>query len=319
MSDFWAGKRVFVTGLNGFVGSSMSRFLLSEGAQVTGLVHDWSSRHSDVLDRCDVFVGDVTDRSLLQKIISSNEIDVIFHFAAYSIVRISAVDPVSTYATNVMGVVNLLEAARVTGKCSAIVVASSDKAYGDHDELPYLETHALQPTHTYDTSKACADLVARSYAMNYNMPITVSRCSNIYGPGDYNFSRLIPNSIRRLLDGKAPEIYADVGSMEREFIYIDDVISAYDLAAKHIDVLKGNAFNIGGSGPMSIRDVLEMVCRQMDVDHIEPVIIPRSGVFKEIQRQYIDSSYLRSITGWSQRTPLNEGISRTIDWYRNNK
>lgn len=309
------GKNVLVTGVSGFVGSQLTKDLVVQGANVTGIVKDLNRNHQDILANINLVVGDVTDFDLLRNVISANEIDVIYHFAAYAIVRISARDPMTTYDVNVMGTVALLEAARQVGKCQAIIVASSDKAYGDHSVLPYTEEHPLLPKNTYDTSKACMDMISQSYAHNYGMPITVTRCSNIYGPGDYNFSRIIPNTIRRVLSGQPPALYSDIEKMEREFIFIDDVVAAYEALAPISH--SGEAYNIGGTGPVMIRDLATTICGLAGKPDLEPVIIPREPQFKEIQKQYINSSKLFLKTGWHPKVNLTEGLRRSIDWYEN--
>lgn len=315
MSDFWKGKNVLVTGINGFVGSSVAKRLVSADANVTGIVRDINSNHGDLLARCNIALGSITDYHFLSDVISKNEIDVIFHFAANSIVRISARDPMNTYDVNVMGTVALLEAARNVGRCRSIVVASSDKAYGDHVVLPYVENFPLIPRNTYDTSKACMDMISRSYASNYDMPICVTRCSNIYGPGDYNFSRIIPNTVRRILDGKNPVLYSDIKEMEREFIFIDDVVDACIRLAEVAPLHAGVAFNIGGTGPVSIESVVKSIGDIMGVKDAFVETIERESSFREIKRQCINADLLNDATGWNPSVSLFDGLRITVDWY----
>lgn len=315
MRDFWKGRNVLVTGIGGFIGSAVGRRLIADGATVTGIVRTVNNFHVDLLERSNIMIGDVCDYTFMREVISSNHIDVIFHFAAMSIVRAAAFDPLTAYRVNVMGTANLLEAARNVGRCSSIVVASSDKAYGDHDVLPYTEEFRLDPRNTYDTSKACMDMLARSFAQNYDMPICVSRCSNVYGPGDHNVTRLIPNTIIRLLSGVPPVLYQDVATMVREFVYIDDVVEAYMRAAMSPDMMLGRAFNIGGAGPTLIQDLVEKITKRVGVD-VRPVVVPRDNVFREIGEQYIDASFIEKKLGWVRKVPISEGLDRTIDWYR---
>jgi len=312
MNDL-SGKNILVTGAGGFIGSAMVRTLVGFKANVVSLVRS----HSDTtqLEGSTVHVGDVADYKFMCDIISMHEIEYIFHFAANAIVRIAAKDPMNCYQSNVIGTVSILEAARNVGKCKKILVSSSDKAYGDHEKLPYTEDMALQPKNTYDTSKACADLVARSYAHNYNMPIIVTRCSNVYGPGDPNMSRIIPNSINRALQGNSPELYSDVSQMEREFIYIDDVIDACLLLIFSDNNTNGEAFNIGGSGPESVENVVDKILSLMN-SPLKTTIKDRDPTFKEIKRQYIDASKLNKFTGWVPKVNLNLGLLRTISWYK---
>lgn len=315
MSEFWKGKRVLITGITGFVGSALARRLASEEAYIVGLTKDFSRSNVtfSVME-----LGDVIDYDKMCSVISENEIDTVFHLAANAIVRVAARDPMSTYRTNIMGTVAVLEAARNVGRCQRIVVASSDKAYGDHDVLPYTEALPLQPKNTYDTSKACMDMIARSYAENYGMPIVVTRCSNIYGPGDLNMSRIIPNTINRILDGKGPMLYSDIEKMEREFIFISDVVEAYLALAQQTSQACGKAFNIGGTGPLSIRSLAEKICERMNVP-TDVEIVQREGVFKEIQRQYIDASKLLDFTGVKPLVSLENGLDETISWYRDQR
>jgi len=318
----WKNKNVLITGINGFIGTALARRLLLEGANVSGLVKE-ISHAADILyhGNCKLFTGDICDYTTLSEIISLQEIDVIFHFAAFAIVRSSSKDPMSTYRINVMGTVNVLEAARNVGRCKSIVVASSDKAYGDHEELPYTEDFALQPKNTYDTSKACMDMIARSYAHNYDMPICVTRCSNVYGPGDMSLSRIVPNTIKLILDGKGPMLYSDIESMEREFIYIDDVVEAYlklgtgYCALKPIKAPQGEAYNIGGTGPVKIYDLAAKISELMGSKK-KPFVSRRDPLFKEIQRQYIDASKLLTIHAWKPQIDLDEGLKRTVEWYK---
>lgn len=313
MNSFWKGKNVFITGISGFVGGAFARHILSCGANVTGLIKDINKNNGDILKNCNIVIGDITNCKLARDVIASNEIDIVYHFAATSIVRISALNPVSTYETNIMGTVNILDAVRYSGRKIKVVVASSDKAYGDHDKLPYVETYDLRPKNTYDTSKACMDLIAQSYAHNYGLDVVVTRCSNIYGPYDLNFSRLIPNTILRLLNGQTPTVYEDIEKMEREFIYIDDVIDAY--AA----VLELNApsdvYNIGGTGPKKIMDVIKLLC-ELTNSKVEYETLRRNVLFLEIEKQFIDSTKLCNAVGWMPKTELRDGLTKTIEWYK---
>jgi CDP-glucose 4,6-dehydratase len=314
----WSGKKILVTGISGFIGSNLARNLVERGADVSGIVRSTNLNHSDILPKCNIYVGDICDYDFVRQIISANEIEVVFHLAAYSIVRISARDPVTTYDVNVMGTVALLEACRSVGTCSKIVVASSDKAYGDHDRLPYNETFPLQPKNTYDVSKACMDMISQSYGHNYDLPIVVARCSNVYGPYDYNRSRIIPNTINRLLNGKPPMLYSDIEKMERDFIFIDDVVNAY-IALYEANTAPGSVYNIGNNSPIHIRALIDLISEFVVGNVVSPDIVVRESVFKEIERQYIDSDNLQRETGWKPEYDLVKGLRKTVDWYKLNK
>jgi len=306
------GKNVLVTGAAGFIGSSMVKELVSQGANVYSLVRSSCVTNLERLRGSKIYVGDVCDYSLLSEIISTNEIEYIAHLAANAIVKNSARDPMNTYKVNVMGTVTLLEAARNVGRCKKILVASSDKAYGDHEVLPYTEEMPLLTKNTYDTSKACTDLIARTYAHNYGMPIVVTRCSNVYGPDDPNLSRIIPNTIARLSRGEPPMLYSDVSEMEREFIYIDDVVNACLILLESGSSTNGEAYNIGGAGPISITGLVDSLKDLMGL-RVETLVVQREATFKEIARQYIDATKLFKAVGWKQETSLREGLLKTIN------
>jgi CDP-glucose 4,6-dehydratase len=306
---------VFITGIGGFVGGAVAQALVGVGANVVGLVRSVNEpSNPKLMSECKIYVGDVCDFDLMSEIISRNEIDVIYHFAAYSIVRVSARDPRSTYAINIMGTVNLLEAARQVGKCNRIIVASSDKAYGEHETLPYMEDFPLLPKNTYDVSKACMDLISQSYGTNHGLPVIVTRCANIYGPGDSNTSRVIPGTILRLMNGMKPMLYSDIEGMEREFIYIDDVVDAY-LRLAELKCHPGMVFNIGANNPIRISELVKKICILMGKGDVELDIVERDPEFKEIQSQSIDGSLLMETTCWEPKVDLDEGLERTIKYY----
>ena len=309
----WKGRNVLITGISGFIGCALARKLKELGINVVGLVREWNHVPWPVLDECTIINGDVCHYDTIRETMSFYEIDTVFHFAAFAIVRVAARDPMSTYRVNVMGTVNVLEAARALNKCKSIIVASSDKAYGDHIILPYTESTDLKPRNTYDTSKACMDMIARSYAHNYDMPVSVTRCSNVYGPGDMNLSRIIPNTIKRVLGGDPPLVFQDVSDMEREFIYIDDVVDAYLRLADN--PTRGEAFNIGGTGPTKIYDLVGKISGIVGLDEMIH-ISKRDNIFKEIKRQYIDAGKLKAWTGWESTTGLHEGLEKTVEWYK---
>lgn len=304
-------SNVLVTGANGFVGSAICQRLLSMDKTVVGLVRDrnYKSRR-DILDNISVVYGDLRDYDTVRYAVSKYEIDTIFHIGAITILKMATSDPKSCWQSNLMGTVNVMEAARECGHVSKVVVASSDKAYGVHDDLPYKEDFALLASDPYSTSKACTDLIAQSYAYTYGLDTSIIRSGNIFGPGDLNKSRIIPGSILRLLDGIRPVIYKGVGNYKREFMYIDDVVDAY--MAVQDRGLRGEAYNVGGSGFFNIFDTTRMIIEEMGLD-VEPQILEKD--FIEIKEQFLDASKLETL-GWKCKYDIRKGIRASIDWYR---
>jgi len=311
--------RAFVTGAYGMLGGPLIRALLERGDRVTVLKRDdvpGSALAVEGLEpRCAVVHGDVADPGLVERAIGEHEVDTVFHLAAQTIVGTASRSPLSTWETNVRGTYLLMEACRVQG-VERVVVASSDKAYGAHDELPYREDMALQPRFPYDVSKACTDLIARSYWHTYGVPVAVTRFANIYGGGDRNPSRLVPEAIAAALAGRPPVIRSD-GSPERDFLHAEDAAAAYLAIAGALDGdgARGEAFNAGGDRPHSVREVVELVCRLAGTD-LAPDIRGTGSPHGEIDRQYVDSTKLRELTGWRPHVGLEEGLRRTIEWYR---
>jgi CDP-glucose 4,6-dehydratase len=306
-------QNILVTGINGFVGSALGKRLVqNKDLRVIGLVKDrnFKSRR-DIQDKCSIIYGDVRDYNCVRYAVSHYEIDTIFHLAATTIIRQATVDPVTCYMSNVMGTVNVLEAARDAGRgmVKKILVVSSDKAYGTQPVLPYTETMNMTAEDPYSTSKACADLIARSFAYTYGMNISVIRAGNIYGPGDLNYARLIPKAILNCLKGKPPVIYKGVGEFKREFMYIDDVIDAY------LTIIDrggpGEAYNVGGSGFQTIFDTIDNIIDITGAD-LKPEVIEKD--FIEIKEQYLDPSKLEGL-GWKCKVKIREGLERSVKWY----
>jgi CDP-glucose 4,6-dehydratase len=307
-----SGKNVFITGINGFVGTATAKRFLDAGAHVVGLVRDINSKtRKDVLDKCSIVRGDIRDIDTLRYAVNKYEIDLIIHLAAQPIVRICDADPLTAYQTNVLGAVALLEAIRgMKKKPKKAIFMTSDKAYGPHEKLPYTENSALVVADTYCTSKACQDMVARSYAKTYDLPVVVVRAGNLYGPGDLNTSRLIPRSIIKLLSGSSPVLYGGVSEFVREFIYIDNIVDAYEVLLER--GIPGEAYNVGGTEPQKIGSVIELV--RDKINKSIPIEIETREFF-EINAQYLDSSKLRAL-GWAPKIDIEEGIERSILWYR---
>jgi CDP-glucose 4,6-dehydratase len=313
------GRTALLTGAQGFAGSWLAKALLEAGATVIG--YDRGDppvsglELQGIADDVEVVSGDLTDGDLLDGTLRERGVDGVFHLAAQTIVGKANASPLPTFEANIRGTWTLLEASRQAG-VRTVVVASSDKAYGPHEELPYREDAALQPTFPYDVSKAATDLIARSYWHTFELPVAVTRFANIYGGGDLNFSRLIPEAISAVIDGRRPVIRSD-GSPERDYLYVEDAAAAYLAIAAALDDEKGRgeAFNAGAGRPFSVREVLDTICRVSGTD-IEPDIRGTGNPAGEIDRQYLDSTKIREVTGWSPQFDLEQGLSRTLEWYR---
>jgi CDP-glucose 4,6-dehydratase len=259
--------------------------------------------------------GDLLDAQLVRSALAEHDVDVVFHLAAQTLVGPAAESPASTFETNVRGTWIVLEACRELG-VERVVVASSDKAYGAHEELPYREDFALRPTAPYEASKAAADVLARSYWPSYGLPVAVTRFANVYGGGDTNFSRLIPEAVSAALDGRPPVLRSD-GSPQRDFLYVEDAAAAYLAIADALDrdEVRGEAFNAGGGSPHAVGEVVELIARLAETD-VEPRILGAGSPAGEIDRQYVDPGKIREVVGWTPRVELEEGLRRTIEWYR---
>jgi CDP-glucose 4,6-dehydratase len=310
--------RALVTGARGFAASWLAKALLEEGAEVSSIDHEGSSPsglelHGVAGDVNDV-VADLRDHDAVLDLLRSSRIDTVFHLAAQAIVGDANTSPIPTFETNIEGTWVLLEACREAG-VERMVVASSDKAYGQHGQLPYTEDAALQPTFPYDVSKAATDLIARSYWHTYGLPVAVTRLANIYGGGDRNFSRLVPESVTAVLDARRPVIRSD-GSPERDFLYVEDAARVYlALAAALPDGrVAGEAFNAGWGRPHAVRQVVELIC-ELGPNDVEPDYRGTGNPGGEIDRQYLDSTKIRERIGWEPRIDLRDGISRTLEWY----
>jgi CDP-glucose 4,6-dehydratase len=311
-----------VTGAYGMLGTWLTRALLERGDRVVVLKRDRAVGGALEVEgleaRCHVVHGDLADAPLLVRAVGEEEVDTIFHLGAQTIVGAANRSPVSTFETNVRGTWNVMEAAR-TGGVRRVVVAASDKAYGAHDELPYREDMALQPRFPYDVSKAATDLIARSYWHTFGVPVATTRFANIYGGGDLNASRLIPELAAAVLDGRPPVIRSD-GSPERDFLYVEDAVAAYLAIAEALDdgVARGEAYNAGGGRPHSVREVVETLIRVAGAD-VEPEFRGAGVPEGEIDRQYVDIAKLHTATGWEPRVGLEEGLARTLEWYRRHR
>lgn len=319
-AGFWSRRHVFVTGAGGFVGSWLAKALVAGGADVTCLLLDAEKEtklelHA-IRDEVAVVTGDLADPDCVGSLLANGRFDTVFHLAAQAIVGLANESPLPTFESNVRGTWHLLDACRQTGGIERIVVASSDKAYGDQERLPYTEDQPLNGLYPYDASKACTDILARTYARTFGLPLAVTRMANIYGGGDTNLSRLVPGTIVSALKGEEPIIRSD-GTPVRDYLYVEDAVSAYLVLAEHLpgDGIAGEAFNFGTNDPVSVLDLVEHVIAAVGAD-IRPRVMSTTKIHGEIDRQFLDSTRARTVLGWEPQTPLAEGLRRAVDWYR---
>lgn len=317
---FWWQRSVLVTGATGLLGGWLIQALLARGASVVCLVRDGVPQarfHTDGIDR-EVVVcqGDVADQVTVERVIGEHEVRSVFHLAAQTIVGIANRNPVSTFQSNIVGTWTVLEACRRSPLVSEVVIASSDKAYGEQRDLPYQEQAPLQGRSPYDVSKSCADLIAQSYADTWGTPVVVTRCGNFFGGGDLNWNRLVPGSIRSLLAGEAPVVRSD-GTFVRDYIYVEDGAEAYIRAAEALSSnrdMAGRAYNFSLERPVTVLQMVELILDATGVP-LEPVILNEAT--NEIPAQYLDSTRARQELGWAPKVGLEEGLHRTVAWYRN--
>jgi CDP-glucose 4,6-dehydratase len=317
---FWNDRQVFVTGATGLLGSWMVDELLRRGARVTCLIRDWVGGSKLIAEgnvsRCNIVRGELEDLNVLVRAINEYEIDSVFHLGAQTIVGTSSRSPLSTFEANIRGTWHLLEACRQCSKLvQRVLVASSDKAYGSHDHLPYQEDTPLQGRFPYDVSKSCADLIAISYFHSYRTPVAVTRCGNLFGGGDLNFNRLVPGTIRSLLKNEAPLVRSD-GQYIRDYFYVADAVNAYLTLAERLpeDAFCGQDFNFGTETPVSVLDLVHAISREMGKTGLEPRILNEASL--EIRKQYLDCSKARRMLGWKPTFTLEEGLREAIGWYR---
>jgi len=319
LQQYWKNKSVLVTGCSGFLGSWLTEELLGRGAQVIGLADEWASESRFMTSRLDVIIptinGKVENISLVEKTLKDHRIDTVFHLAARAIVGDGLEDPALTFESNIRGTWSVLEASRRVGTVRRIVSASSDKAYGIHDQLPYREDFSLQGEHPYDVSKSCADLICRTYHVSYQLPVCVTRCGNFYGGGDLHFSRIVPGTIRSVLLGEAPVIRSD-GSYVRDYIYIKDVVFAYMHLAEQMDRadVTGEAFNFGAESKVTVYELVQKILLLMDRQDLQPVVENRAQY--EIKEQHLSARKAREILGWKAQYGLDRALEETISWYR---
>lgn len=322
MSGFWKGKTCLVTGATGFLGGSLVERLIAEGAEVIALVRDMvpQSRFqaTHLADHTKVVRGALEDYDVIERALNEYAVDTVFHLAAQAIVGVANRNPLSTFEANIKGTWVLLEACRRVNTVQRIIVASSDKAYGDHDVLPYQEDFALQGRHPYDVSKSCADLIALSYAHSYKMPITITRCGNLFGPGDLNTNRIVPGTCLSAIDGVRPVIRSD-GSPVRDYVFVEDIVQGYLLLGEHMgnDGVVGRAFNFGTGDPVSVLDLTRRTLAAAGRPDLTPDV--QNKAHGEIQAQYLSSTLAAEKLGWAPAAGLDERLSQTFLWYRNHR
>ncbi|MEW6008952.1 MAG: GDP-mannose 4,6-dehydratase [Candidatus Omnitrophota bacterium] len=315
---FWKGRKILITGYEGFLGSHLTRALLNNQAQVWGLDIKTYRRDTiislDELKRMSVIKGSVENLSLLINIIKRNNIEFIFHLAARALVSNCLKNPVRAFSTNIKGTWNILEAVRVNTCVKSVVIASSDKAYGDQINLPYKETFPLAGRHPYDVSKSCADLLANAYYHSYDLPVSITRCGNIFGPGDFNFSRIIPDAIKSAILGETLFIRSN-GKFVRDYIYVSDIVEGYLKLAKKIYEGKavGESFNFSNEKPMSVLEIVELVYKLAGKKPNYKIL---NQAENEIKNQFLSSRKAEKILGWKPHFKLAASLKNTIEWYR---
>ena len=317
-NDFWNNRNVFITGCTGLLGSWMTESLYRKGANVVGLIRDLvpqsNLRKLACWDKINIVRGEVEDYSLLERALNEYEIDTVFHLAAQTIVSIANRAPLATFEANIKGTWNMLEACRRVETVKQVVVASSDKAYGTHIELPYTEEAPLNGRHPYDVSKSCADLIARTYYETYGLPVSVTRCGNLYGGGDLNWNRIIPGTIRSIYNGETPIIRSD-GTYIRDYFYVKDAVEGYILQAEKTaeEGVIGEAFNFSDERQINVLELVTLILKQMGKEEITPVILDQ--VKGEIRHQYLSAEKVGRVLGWRPLYTMEEGLKETIEWY----
>lgn len=320
MDSTWLNQRVFVTGATGLLGGWLTKELLDRGAEVTVLLRDTVPASNlyrmHLAGRVTVVFGELEDYDLLERALNEYEIDTVFHLGAQTIVQTANRNPLSTFSGNIQGTWNVLEAARRNSKLvRRVLVASSDKAYGAADKLPYDESTPLNGRHPYDVSKSCADLLAQAYFHTYRLPVCVTRCGNLFGGGDLNFNRLVPGTIRSLLQGERPVIRSD-GKFVRDYIYVEDAAAGYLQLAEKMgqEGIAGQAFNLSYEQPQTVLHLTEIITRLVGRTDLLPDI--RNEASNEIREQHLSAAKARRLLGWQPAVALEEGLRRTIGWYR---
>jgi CDP-glucose 4,6-dehydratase len=317
--EVWLDRPTLITGATGLVGSWLTRRLREAGADVVCLVRDWVPQsevvRSRTLEYVKVVRGDICDRDLIERVLGEYEINTVFHLAAQTIVGIANRNPISTLESNIAGTWNVLEACRRSPAVKAVVIASSDKAYGDQEILPYSESTPLEGRHPYDVSKSCADLISQAYGHTYKVPVAITRCGNFYGGGDLNWNRIVPGTIRSILRGERPVIRSD-GKFVRDYFYVEDGAAAYMLLAERLLTdrrIAGKSYNFSNEIQVTVIELVNLILEKMD-SSLQPEI--RYEASNEIRHQYLSAERARTELGWNPLFTLEEGLTQTIAWYR---
>ncbi|MED4940146.1 GDP-mannose 4,6-dehydratase [Bacillus subtilis] len=315
--SFWKNKNVFVTGCTGLLGSYLVKEQIEQGANVTGLVRDHVPQSNlyqgEHIKKMNIVRGSLEDLAVIERALGEYEIDTVFHLAAQAIVGVANRNPISTFEANILGTWNILEACRKHPLIKRVIVASSDKAYGDQENLPYDENMPLQGKHPYDVSKSCADLISHTYFHTYGLPVCITRCGNLYGGGDLNFNRIIPQTIQLVLNGEAPEIRSD-GTFVRDYFYIEDAVQAYLLLAEKMEEnnLAGEAFNFSNEIQLTVLELVEKILKKMN-SNLKPKVLNQGS--NEIKHQYLSAEKARKLLNWTPAYTIDEGLEKTIEWY----
>lgn len=319
MGGYWQDRNVLVTGANGFLGSWVSNRLVEEGANVVSFVRDAIPKSffnlSGTVDKVVIAHGALEDYLSIERVFNEFEVDFCFHLAAQAIVGTAERFPLSTYESNIRGTWNVLEAARRNSRVQGLIIASSDKVYGSKENLPYTEQDTLGGLNPYDVSKVCVDLLAQSYFHTYGIPLGIARSGNFYGPGDLNFSRVVPETIRSLLGNENPVIRSD-GTYLRDYFYVEDAAEAFLTLGANVakDGIKGQAFNFGTEKPTAVIDVVNQLIGLSGKDHLRPVILNQAA--HEIKAQYLSCRKAQELLGWRHTTDLKKGLGKSYSWYQ---